>query len=142
MAGDGKSTVTANLAVAIAESGKRVVLVDGDLRKPAAAETLGLLPGVGPTDVLIGRAELGDVLQPWGETGESIRPRCRFYSSQPERIAGLRPAAQPPEGACGGRDRNRRRAAAHCRHRRRRSQHPHRRRTRRGERRPDDCRGA
>lgn len=72
MPGDGKSTVTANLAVAIAESGKKVVLVDGDLRKPAAAETFGLLPGVGLTDVLIGRAELGDVLQPWGETGNLL----------------------------------------------------------------------
>lgn len=72
MPGDGKSTVTANLAVAIAESGKRVVLVDGDLRKPTVADTFGLLPGIGLTDVLIGRAELRDVLQSWGESGNLL----------------------------------------------------------------------
>ncbi len=33
-AGDGKTTVVANLGVALAESGKRVVIVDADLRKP------------------------------------------------------------------------------------------------------------
>lgn len=69
---DGKTTATANLAVAISESGKRVVLVDGDLRKPAVVDTFGLLPEVGLTDVLIGRAELADVLQPWGDTGNLL----------------------------------------------------------------------
>lgn len=61
--GDGKSTVVANLALAIAESGKHVVLVDGDLRRPTVASTFGL-PGVaGLTDVLVGNADIGDVLQ-------------------------------------------------------------------------------
>lgn len=67
--GEGKSTVTANLAVAMAASGERVVVVDGDLRRPSVAAIFGLIPGVGLTDVLIGRAELADVLQPWGDTG-------------------------------------------------------------------------
>jgi capsular exopolysaccharide synthesis family protein len=67
--GEGKSTVIANLANTIAASGERVVVIDGDLRRPTVAKTFGLLPGVGLTDVLIGRAELQDVLQPWGDTG-------------------------------------------------------------------------
>lgn len=67
--GEGKSTVIANLATTIAASGERVVVVDGDLRRPMVAKTFGVLPGVGLTDVLIGRAELQDVLQPWGDTG-------------------------------------------------------------------------
>lgn len=65
--GDGKSTVAANLAVVVAASGRKVVLVDGDLRRPQVAETFGLVGGVGLTDVLVGRAELADVLQPWAE---------------------------------------------------------------------------
>lgn len=68
--GEGKSTVIANLAVAIAASGERVVVVDGDLRRPMVAKAFGVLPGIGLTDVLIGRAELQDVLQPWGDTGK------------------------------------------------------------------------
>ncbi|RFA15164.1 hypothetical protein B7R21_03785 [Subtercola boreus] len=69
LAGDGKSTITANLAITIAASGQRVVVVDGDLRRPTVATSFNLLPGVGLTDVLVGRAEIHDVLQPWGDTG-------------------------------------------------------------------------
>ncbi|WP_051297384.1 polysaccharide biosynthesis tyrosine autokinase [Brevibacterium album] len=69
MPGEGKSTVTANLAATIAASGRRVVVIDGDLRRPMVAQTFGLLPGIGLTDVLIGEAQLADVMQPWGDTG-------------------------------------------------------------------------
>ncbi|MFB9312310.1 polysaccharide biosynthesis tyrosine autokinase [Nocardioides plantarum] len=60
---DGKSTVAANLAAAIALSGQAVTLIDGDLRRPSVAELLGLVEGAGLTDVLIGQADLADVLQ-------------------------------------------------------------------------------
>lgn len=61
--GDGKSTVVANLALAIAESGRRVVLVDGDLRRPTVAESFGVSGAAGLTDVLVGNAQIGQVLQ-------------------------------------------------------------------------------
>lgn len=61
--GDGKSTVSANLAVALAESGNSVVLVDGDLRRPVVAESFGLIDGVGLTDLLSGRATFDEVAQ-------------------------------------------------------------------------------
>ncbi len=61
--GDGKSTVSTNLAAAIAVSGQRVVLVDADLRRPTVATALGLAEGVGLTDVLVGRVEAEDALQ-------------------------------------------------------------------------------
>ncbi|MFV0633670.1 polysaccharide biosynthesis tyrosine autokinase [Demequina sp.] len=67
--GDGKSTIIIRLAQAIAESGQPVVLVDADLRRPRLADYLGLVPGIGLTDVLVGRATLDDVLQPYGPTG-------------------------------------------------------------------------
>lgn len=61
--GDGKSTVAANLALAVAASGRSVVLVDGDLRRSTVAKTMGLPGGAGLSDVLAGRAALADVLQ-------------------------------------------------------------------------------
>jgi capsular exopolysaccharide synthesis family protein len=61
--GDGKSTVAANLAAAIAGSGQVVTLVDADLRRPTVAATAGVDDTVGLTDVLTGRLELADALQ-------------------------------------------------------------------------------
>ncbi|PNH85292.1 polysaccharide biosynthesis tyrosine autokinase [Arthrobacter sp. AFG20] len=63
--GEGKSTVTANLAATLAAAGENVVVVDGDLRRPTLADVFNLVPGVGVTEVLAGTADLGDVLQPW-----------------------------------------------------------------------------
>lgn len=63
---EGKTTVTANLAVAMAAAGENVVVVDGDLRRPTLVDVFNLVPGAGVTDVLTGTAELADVLQPWG----------------------------------------------------------------------------
>lgn len=64
--GEGKSTTTINLAIALADSGSRVVLVDADLRRPAVAKYMGLEGSVGLTTVLIGKASIADVVQPWG----------------------------------------------------------------------------
>ncbi|MFC8501949.1 polysaccharide biosynthesis tyrosine autokinase [Pedococcus sp. NPDC057267] len=61
--GDGKSSVAANLAAALSLSDRRVVLIDGDLRRPVVAESFGLVEGAGLTDVLIGRVRFADVAQ-------------------------------------------------------------------------------
>ena len=52
-AGDGKSTTAANLAVTMASAGKRVVLVDGDLRKPSLHRVFSLENKVGLTSALL-----------------------------------------------------------------------------------------
>jgi capsular exopolysaccharide synthesis family protein len=64
--GEGKSTTATNLAIAIAQAGGSVCLVDADLRRPMIGEYLGLEAEIGLTTVLIGSAVLDDVLQPWG----------------------------------------------------------------------------
>ncbi|MGP5699928.1 polysaccharide biosynthesis tyrosine autokinase [Glutamicibacter arilaitensis] len=69
LAAEGKSAIVANLANTIAASGQKVVVIDGDLRRPMVAKNFGLVEGVGLTDVLIGRAEIDEVIQTWGSSG-------------------------------------------------------------------------
>jgi capsular exopolysaccharide synthesis family protein len=60
---DGKSTIAANLAAAIAIGGQPVTLIDGDLRRPTVADSLALVDGTGLTDVLVGRVTASEVMQ-------------------------------------------------------------------------------
>ncbi|KDA04905.1 chromosome partitioning protein [Microbacterium sp. CH12i] len=71
---EGKTTTTINLAIALADMGKRVALIDTDLRKPKVAEYLGIEGGIGLTDVMIGRARVADVLLPWGNRSLFVLP--------------------------------------------------------------------
>jgi capsular exopolysaccharide synthesis family protein len=66
LAAEGKSTVSANLAVAMAQLGQRVILVETDLRRPSLALMMGLEGAIGLTDVLVGRVSLDDAVQSWG----------------------------------------------------------------------------
>jgi capsular exopolysaccharide synthesis family protein len=63
---EGKSTTAINLAITLADAGQKVCLVDADLRRPSIAKYLGIEGSVGLTTLLIGRAGLDDVVQPWG----------------------------------------------------------------------------
>jgi capsular exopolysaccharide synthesis family protein len=63
LANEGKSLTACNLAIALAEADKRVILVDADLRRPSTASYLGLPDGVGLTSVLVGDASLDEATQ-------------------------------------------------------------------------------
>lgn len=60
--GDGASTVAATLAMSLARSGARVVVVDADLRRPRLDTALGVRGVAGLADVLSGRRRLEKVL--------------------------------------------------------------------------------
>ena len=69
MPSEGKTTTAVNLALAMTHTGAKVLLVDADLRNPSVAPTMGLEGIVGLTTVLLGKASVDDVVQPYGETG-------------------------------------------------------------------------
>lgn len=72
LAAEGKSTTAMNLAVALAETSARVLLVDADLRRPSVAKVLGLEGAAGLTTVLLGQAEVAEVVQDWGSAGLQV----------------------------------------------------------------------
>lgn len=86
---EGKSSTTVNLAIALADAGKRVALLDTDLRKSKVAEYLGIEGGAGLTDVLIGRAHLNDVMLPWGGRSLYVLPAGKIPPN-PSELLGSR----------------------------------------------------
>jgi capsular exopolysaccharide synthesis family protein len=59
---EGKSTVAINLAITLAQSGKRILLVDTDLRRPRVHRAFGLASRRGVTTALVGEAKPTDVV--------------------------------------------------------------------------------
>jgi capsular exopolysaccharide synthesis family protein len=73
--GDGKSTLTANLAAAIAQSGKKVILIDADFRKPRVHRIFGLGKAeIGLASVIAGEADLESAIYSCEVPGLSILP--------------------------------------------------------------------
>lgn len=67
LSGEGKSVSSLNFAYACAESGDRVLLIDGDMRGPGVTTYAGLEPSVGLTTVLTDDADFDDVVQSWSQ---------------------------------------------------------------------------
>ncbi len=63
---EGKSTTACNIAIALSQAGARVVLIEGDLRKPKVGEYLQVSSSRGLTDVLVGRLPLSQAIVRWG----------------------------------------------------------------------------
>ncbi len=101
--GEGKSTTACNLAIVFAEAGKRVVLVDADLRRPRLAEYLGVDGTIGVTNVLAGQATVDDALQEWGTSGVFVLP-SGSVPPNPSELLGSRNMAALLEALRGGFD--------------------------------------
>ncbi|TFV53713.1 polysaccharide biosynthesis tyrosine autokinase [Blastococcus sp. TF02A-35] len=69
---EGKTTAVVNLGLALADAGRTVTIVEADLRKPKVTRYLGIVAGVGLTNVLAGTAEVEEVVQQYGPAGLSI----------------------------------------------------------------------
>lgn len=86
--GDGKSTISANLALTMAASGQRTVLIDGDLRRPMQSTLFRLPSGAGLTDVLSGSVSLGNALHPIGQDGNLLVLSAGSLPPNPSEVLG------------------------------------------------------
>lgn len=72
---EGKSTISSNLGITLAGGTKRTLIVDADFRKPKQHRIFGLRNGPGLVEVLVGEADLDDVVQPTRVKNLSVIPR-------------------------------------------------------------------
>lgn len=61
--GEGKTMTSTNLAIALAQTGRRTLVIDADLRRPRVAGLLGLDAAVGLTTILVGKTEVQEAIQ-------------------------------------------------------------------------------
>ena len=99
--GEGKSTTVANLAVALAQSGQRVILCDLDARRPVIDRLFGLEARPGLIDVALGMTELDGALKVIATPeqlvlGRGLRAASRFAGWQRKRPS---PPSRSPRGA-------------------------------------------
>ncbi|HEX8911148.1 MAG TPA: polysaccharide biosynthesis tyrosine autokinase, partial [Humisphaera sp.] len=83
--GDGKTTLTTNLAIAIAQAGKRVCVVDADLRKPTIHDIFSMKTTLGLTTLLGGRSTLDGTIQKTGVAGLDVLP-CGPVPANPAEV--------------------------------------------------------
>lgn len=86
---EGKATLTINLGLALAEIGKRVAIVEADLRHPKLSQRLDLAAETGLSDVLDGRAALNEVVLHY-TSGVTIVPSGPQPSNPGELLASKR----------------------------------------------------
>ena len=88
--GDGKSTLSSNLAVTMAQSGRRVLLIDADFRRPRIAKIFGIDADVGMAAVVAEKAELDDAIYASPVPNLSIMPGGKRPSNPAELLSSRR----------------------------------------------------
>src|SRR5262249_42958212 len=86
--GDGKTTSASNLAIAMAQAGQRVLLVDCDFRRPMQHRIFGVEDGLGLTNVIAGTALLSKAVKPTSTRGLYLLPCGPIPSNPSELLSG------------------------------------------------------
>lgn len=87
--GEGKSTCAANVAIVFAQEGKKVLLVDADMRKPTMHYTFHRTNSPGLSNLLTRQWNLDDVLKDSGVEGLQLIT-CGYIPSNPAEILGAK----------------------------------------------------
>ncbi|MGQ0562777.1 MAG: polysaccharide biosynthesis tyrosine autokinase [Gemmatimonadota bacterium] len=85
---EGKSVTAANLALAIAQQGQSVLIVDGDLRRPVQHEIFGAQRSPGLSDTLVGLIEPLAAVQPYAEMPNVFVMACGTEAPNPAELLG------------------------------------------------------
>ena len=83
---EGKSTISSNLAITMALSGARTLLIDGDLRRGAIREAFGISSKIGFSEVLKQEVNWREVIVPTAYPSLFILPRGRTLSQPSEHL--------------------------------------------------------
>ena len=84
--GEGKSVVASNLAIALAQAGQRVLLIDADMRRPRVHEIFGGDQEPGLSNVLAGNAKASEAIRK-STPSRAVADARRPHSAEPGRAA-------------------------------------------------------
>ena len=88
--GEGKSMVAANLALSLAQAGQRVLLIDGDLRKPKIHEIFAVPQEPGLSNLLVGKAKASESVRKTGVPGLWVMGAGRIPPNPAELVGSQR----------------------------------------------------
>ena len=84
--GEGKSTVSINLACIMAAAGEKILLIDGDMRRPRLHKVFEVPNSRGLSSVITKKAELADVMKKTGVPNLTFIPSGPLYSNPGEML--------------------------------------------------------
>ena len=84
---EGKTTTLANLAVALAQNGQKVLAVDGDLRRPTLYQHFGVVKTPGLTDLIVGKSQASQAIHSTKVEGLQMLP-CGYQTPNPAELLG------------------------------------------------------
>jgi capsular exopolysaccharide synthesis family protein len=88
--GEGKTAVSCNLAISLAQAGQRVLLIDADMRKPKVGQAFGIAQEPGLSNLLVGNAKASESVRKSGMPGLWVLPSGKLPPNPAELLGSQR----------------------------------------------------